>query len=168
MTSILSIAGTLVIVGASIAPPARLPERGAWSVGSARLPTAGCARCIQTESWASTTPYADPPNQLPPWHTLARLQRHGILVHLTRSWEPSPPAWVFRKRPLTIVRSAIHANFEGNADARVSLWSASTWRAGSYVTAWVFFGAPVPSAADVARAQAELDGTRFPTWHVRR
>jgi len=166
MTSILSIAGALVI-GASVAPPARLPTAGTWLVGSARLPAAGCARCLQTESWASTAPYADPPNQLPPWRTLARLRRHGVLVHVTRSWEPSPPAWIHRKRPLTIVRSAIHANFEGNADSRVSLWSASTWRAGSYVTVWVFFGAPSPSSADVAHAQAELDGTGFPAWHVR-
>jgi hypothetical protein len=167
MTSILSIAGALVIAGVSIAPPARLPPGSTWRVGSARLPAAGCARCVQTESWASTAPYADPPNQLPPWRTLARLGPHGILVHVTRSWEPSPPAWVYRKRALTIVRSAIHANFEGNADARVSLWSTSTWRAGSYVTVWVFFGAPHPTVADVARAQAELDRTRFPTWHVR-
>jgi hypothetical protein len=34
MTSILSIAATLVI-GASVAPPARLPTGGAWLVGSA-------------------------------------------------------------------------------------------------------------------------------------
>jgi hypothetical protein len=165
MSSSLSIFVALLAMSAT--PPARLPAGSGWHVGSARLTDAGCARCIQTESWASSDRYADPPNQLPPWHTLAALPRHGIVVHVTRAWEPSPPRWIYRKRPLKIVRRDIHANFEGNADGRVSLWSTSTWRAGSYVTAWVFFGAPSPAPADVARAQAELDRTRFPTWHIR-
>jgi hypothetical protein len=166
MSSIFS-AVIALLVGATTAPPARLPAGSGWHVGSARLPAAGCARCIQTESWASSVAYADPPNQLPPWHTLAALPRHGILVHITRSWEPSPPRWIYRKRPLRIARSAIHANFEGNAEGRVSLWSTSTWRAGSYVTVWVFFGAPTPPRQDVVRAQAELDRTSFPVWQAR-
>ena len=165
MSSILSIVVALLAMSAT--PPARLSAGSGWHPGSARLPDAGCARCIQTESWASSVRYADPANQLPPWHTLAVLPRHGIVVHVTRAWEPSPPRWIYRKRPLKIVRSEIHANFEGNADGRVSLWSTSTWRAGSYVTAWVFFGAPSPASADVARAQSELDRTRFAGWHVR-
>lgn len=165
MASILSLIGAVLVAGST--PPARLAVAPGWHVGSARLPAApGCGRCIQTESWASSRRYADPPNQLPPWHTLASLPRHGIVMHVTRAWEPSPPRWIYRRRPLTIVRSEIHANFEGNAGARISLWSTSTWRAGSYVTVWVFFGAPVPGRADVARAQAELARTRFPAWHV--
>jgi len=91
-----------------------------------------------------------------------------VLVHITRAWEPSPPRWIHRRRPLVIDRHAIFANFEGNAAARVSLWSTSTWRAGSYVTAWVFFGAPQPTRGDVERAQAVLDTTLFPMWHVNR
>jgi len=165
MSSILSIVGAFLVVSST--PPARLPAGDGWQVGSARLAAAGCARCIQTESWAAPGRYADAPNQLPPWRTLSTLPRHGIVVHVTRAWEPSPPHWIYRKRPLKIVRSEIHANFEGNADTRVSLWSTSTWRAGSYVTVWVFFGAPRPAVADMARAQAELDRTRFPAWQVR-
>jgi hypothetical protein len=147
-----------------------MPRGAGWQVGSVRLEGAasGCARCVQTESWASSVRYLDPPNQIPPWRTLARLQRHALLVHITRGWEPSPPRWIHRRRPLIIDRNAIFANFEGNSAGRASRWSTSTWRAGSYVTAWVFFGAPQPSAADVARAQGVLDRTVFPLWHVDR
>lgn len=160
---------TLVVLLAGVAaPPALLPAHAGWSAGAARIVAAGCPRCIQTESWASSIPYADPPNQLPPWRTLAALPRNGVLVHVTRSWEPSPPRWIYRRRPLHVDRGAIRTNFEGNAGERVSLWSTSTWRRGSYVTVWVFFGRPVPTASEVARAQAELDGTSFPAWHLRR
>jgi hypothetical protein len=163
--------GTAVLIAAllltSAAPPAELRRGDAWHVGTARLDAAaGCPRCVQTESWAATIPYADPPNQLPPWQTLARLPRHGIVVHLTRSWEPSPPRWIHRRRTLRIVRADIHANFEGNAAGRASVWSTSTWRAGSYVSLWVFFGSPRPSAPDVARAQREIDATRFRPWRI--
>jgi len=165
---LVAVSAIAALLAGGAAPPAALPYAAGWQVGSARIATAGCARCVQTESWASTVHYADPPNQLPPWRTLAALPRHGALVHVTRAWEPSPPSWFHRRRPLRIVRAAIHSNFEGNADARVSLWSTSTWRAGSYVTVWVFFGAPVPPAADVGRAQAELDRAAFAPWHLRR
>ncbi len=166
MLTVLSALAALLAGGA--APPAVLPGGAGWHVGVARIAAAGCPRCVQTASWASSVPYADPPNQLPPWRTLAALPRHGSLVHVTRAWEPSPPRWIYRTRPLRIVRAAVHSNFEGNAGARVSVWSASTWRAGSYVTVWVFFGTPAPPASNVARAQAELDRTSFPPWHLRR
>jgi hypothetical protein len=150
------------------AAPAQLPKPPGWHVGSARLQDAGCTRCVQTESWASTVPYRDPPNQLPPWKTLAALRPAGLVVHVTRSWQPAEPAWALRKRPLRIVRTQIHANFEGNtAPDRVSLWNASTWRNGSYVTVWVFFGSPHPGSRLIARAQAEIDRVKLPAGHDR-
>ena len=156
------VAGTLP----ATAPPARLPAHG-WYAGSARLADAGCARCVQTESWASTVPYRDPANQLPPHRTMAALPPDGVIVHVTRSWEPSPPAWVRRVHPLRIARSATTAAFEGNTTrGRVSLWMGSTWRAGSYVGVWVLFGRPTPTASQVRKAQAELDGTVFAPWRI--
>jgi hypothetical protein len=96
---------------------------------------------------------------------MAALPHDGIIIHVTRSWEPSPPKWVHRVRPLRIQPNAIHPNFEGNTTGgRVSLWMASTWRAGSYVSVWVLFGSPRPSRAAVRRAQARLDGARFAPW----
>jgi len=150
------------------APPALFPHVAGWHLGSARLNAAGCPRCVQTESWASTVRYADPPNQIPPHRTMARLRRDGIIIHVTRSWEPSAPRWVHQRHALRIRRAAIHPNFEGNTtDGRVSLWQGATWRSGSYMSVYVFFGSPVPSAVTVARAQAELDAVRLPAWHFR-
>ena len=58
--------------------------------------------------------------------------------------------------------------FEGNpTHGRVSEWITSTWRNGSLVQVYVFFGSPVPTASTVARAQRELRGTRFATWTIR-
>ncbi len=146
------------------APPAVLPSSGAWHAGSAHV-YAGCDRCDQTESWASTVTYRDPPNQLPPHRTMAVLGPSDIIIHVTRAWEPSPRSWMLRRRSLRIVPSAIHTNFEGNTThGRVSLWTGSTWRAGSYVTVWVLFGAPIPAAATVTNAQAELRVARLPVW----
>jgi hypothetical protein len=173
LVSAASVTGVLALAGVGagaggFAAPAQLPKPPGWHVGSARLQDAGCARCVQTESWASTVPYRDPPNQLPPWKTLAALRPAGLVVHVTRSWQPAEPAWALRKRPLRIVRTQIHANFEGNtAPDRVSLWNASTWRNGSYVTVWVFFGSPHPGSRLIARAQAEIDRVKLAAWHVR-
>ena len=150
------------------APPAFFPYVAGWHLGSTRLDSASCPRCVQTESWASTVRYADPPNQIPPHRTMAKLRRDGIIIHVTRSWEPLAPRWVHERRSLRVRRSAIHANFEGNTTGgRVSLWQGSTWRSGSYVSVFVFFGSPSPSASTVARAQAELDAMHLPAWHFR-
>jgi len=146
------------------APPARLPLTGRH-VGSARV--SGCAGCVQTESWASTIPYRDPANQLPPHRTMAALPRGGVIVHVTRSWEPSPPAWVHQVHPLRITRDATTASFEGNTTGgRVSRWTGATWRAGSYVSVWVLFGRTTPSAAQVRQAQSVLDRTVFVPWRI--
>jgi hypothetical protein len=148
------------------APPARLPAAG-WRVGGRRVSTAGCGGCVQTESWASTVAYRDPPTQLPPHRTMAALSPDGVIIHVTRSWEPSPPAWVRRAHPLRITRAAITASFEGNTTGgRVSRWTGATWRAGSYVSVWVLFGRPSPTAAQLRSAQGELDGALFAPWHI--
>jgi hypothetical protein len=148
------------------APPARLPA-GGWHVGAKRISAVGCGGCVQTESWAATVAYRDPPNQLPPHRTMAALARDGVIVHITRAWEPSPPAWMRQTHPLRITRAGTTASFEGNTTrGRVSRWTGSTWRAGSYVSVWVLFGRPAPAAAQVRRAQAELDGAVYAPWRI--
>ncbi len=99
---------------------------------------------------------------------MATLGPDDVILEITRSWEPAPPKWEFERHPLRIVRSQIHAGFEGNpTHGRVSEWITSTWRNGSLVQVYAFFGAPVPMAATVARTQRELDGTQFATWTIR-
>jgi hypothetical protein len=150
-----------------VAPPARLPAGSGWLAGSTRIINPGCAGCIQTETWASTVRYRDPPNQLPPHRTMAAMRAHDVVVHVTRSWEPSAPPWTKRQHPLRILRSLTRANFEGNTThGRVSLWTGTSWRAGSYVSVWVLFSAPMPAKADIARAQRQLDRATFAPWHI--
>jgi len=167
LRSALLVSASSLIGASALAAPAQLPKGPGWHVGTARLGDAGCARCVQTESWAATVPYRDPPNQLPPWKTLAALRQGGLVVHVTRSWQPAEPAPALIKRPLRIVRTHIHANFEGNKSPdRISLWKASTWRNGSFVTVWVFFGSPRPGSTLIGRAQAEIDRVKLPVWHL--
>jgi hypothetical protein len=150
-----------------VAPPARLPAGSGWLTSATRIINPGCTGCIQTESWASTVPYRDPPNQLPPHRTMSAMRAHDILVHVTRGWEPSAPPWTLRRNSLTIRRSHITSNFEGNTTrGRVSLWSGTSWRGGSYVSVWVVFGAPVPGVAEITRAQYQLDRAVFAPWHI--
>jgi hypothetical protein len=47
------------------------------------------------------------------------------------------------------------------------MWSADSWRNGSAVQVYVYFGTPRPSPAVVLKAQRELDATRFPPWSIR-
>ena len=150
-----------------IAPPALLPHGPGWHVGTANVRSGSCVRCVQQFSRASTVTYLDAPNDFPQ-KTMGTLEADDVILQVTRSWEPSPPKWEFERHPLRIVRSQIHANFEGNTThGRVSEWLTSTWRNGSLVGVYVFFGSPVPSASTVARAQRELRGTRFATWTIR-
>ncbi len=158
---------SLLAVAASIAPPVALPRLPGWHLGTARISSAGCRRCVQVDSWAATVAYRDAPNDFPQ-RTMARLGASDVIIQLIRSWEPTPPSWTFTRRPLRIRRSLIHANFEGNTThGRVSLWASSTWRNGSFVQVYVFFGSASPSNAVIERAQRELDRTSFPEWIIR-
>jgi hypothetical protein len=150
-----------------IAPPAVLPHRPGWNVGTARIANRSCPRCVQTDSWASTVRYRDQPNDFPQ-QTMTKLGPRDLIILVTRSWEPSAPRWEFQRQPLHIRSSQITAGFEGNTThGRVSRWSRATWRNGSFVTVYVFFGSPRPTATSVARAQRELDATLFAPWTIK-
>ena len=150
-----------------IAPPALLPGGSGWHVSTANIRSDFCPRCVQKFSRASTVRYLDAPNDFPQ-KTMATLRRGDVILQVTRSWQPSPPKWEFKRHPLQILRSQIHAGFEGNTThGRVSEWLGSTWRNGSHVAVYVFFGSPLPTASTVARAQRELDGTQFAPWTIR-
>jgi hypothetical protein len=156
------------IVAASIAPAAVLPRQPGWHLGAARIKSSSCPRCVQVDSWGATVPYLDTPNDFP-HRTMATLGSNDLIIQLIRSWEPSPPKWTYTKRALRIRQAQIHADFEGNTThGRVSLWSSATWRNGSFVQVYVFFGSPTPNTRLIARAQRELDHTTFPNWTIRR
>ena len=156
-----------LVTAALVAPAAVLPHAGSWNGGSARIPTSGCTRCIQVDSWAATVRYRDAPNEVP-WKAAAALGPGDAAILLIRSWQPSRPSWMTQRHPLRILRSQIHSNFEGNTEqGHVSMWGAYTWRNGSGVQLYVYFGSPRPSRNAIRRAQRELDATRFPNWTIR-
>lgn len=126
-----------------------------WHVGSRQAracPGVSRTRCVQAEGWASTVPYRDCADCVPPHRTLAGLPRDGIVIQLVNAQEsPSrlrPGNW-----PPRI--AAGDGPVEG-VSARVSEYG--TWgRTGA--TEWwlyVWFGRRHPTAAQLARANAEL------------
>ncbi|HZP73447.1 MAG TPA: hypothetical protein VFA97_08735 [Gaiellaceae bacterium] len=156
-----------LVSAALLAPAALLPHTGGWNGGTARIAITRCPGCVQVDSWAATVRYRDAPNDVP-WKTAKTLGPRDVAILLIRSWQPSRPAWMMQRHRLHIARSQIHSNFEGNADqGHVSMWSGYTWRNGSAVQVYVYFGSPRPATAAVRRAQRELDATRFPPWSIR-
>src|SRR5579862_3403504 len=51
--------------GPAAAQPAQIPHQAGWYVGSSRVETTGCSRCVQTATWASTVPYLDKSGDFP-------------------------------------------------------------------------------------------------------
>lgn len=146
---------------------AQLPSATGWNGGTARIRESSCPRCVQVDSWAATVPYFDMPNDMP-HRTMAALGPNDVIILILRSWQPSPPAWTLQRHPLRVTAARTTASFEGNTTrGRVSLWSGTTWRNGSFVSVYMFFGSPRPSGAAIERAQHELDATRFPQWSIR-
>jgi hypothetical protein len=143
---------------------AQLPQESGWNGGSTRIYNKSCPRCVQFDSWAATVPYRDAANDFPQ-KTMAILGPQDLIVLVSRAWQPAEPAWALERHPLRIAPSQVHANFEGNTThGRVSVWLGTTWRRGSSVSVYVYFGSSQPSAQAIARAQHELDRTTFAPW----
>lgn len=144
--------------------PARFSERPGWHVGASG-PDEADADGEFTTSWAATIPYADGWNALPPFRTLERLPRDGIVIWLGLSrTNRFPPPKEARKAPFQL------DDFE-----RVDLWEGQVRDLPEY-RLWgtvdedtrldlrVYFGRPDPTPAMLAEAQASLDGLRLPDW----
>ena len=139
--------------------PARFGAAPGWFAGA----HGGILRAEggQTESWAATVPYRDSPLQLPPTRTLARLGPGGAVVWVSLSRDSA-----FRLRSmnsLRIRRRLVSNNFEGLPRGG-GLFRATVHRSSYDVDVWVFFKTARPTAGAIARAQAELDRLRLPTW----
>jgi hypothetical protein len=140
-------------------PPARLPAAAGWYFGA----RGGTLRAEggQTETWAATVPYRDPPLQIPPHRTLRQLPIDGIIIWVTLSRDSA-----LRLRPFNAVRISrplIANNFEG-LPRGVGLYRATVRRRAYDIDIWVFFKTIRPAARVIARAQAELDRLRLPPW----
>lgn len=169
---ILIVAGAVIALGAAgvaiavslldVTPP-RFGSAGGWHVGS--TPTHSCAgvtrgRCVMAEAWASTVPYLDCPDCVPPHNTLATLPRDGIVIQLTDARERPPygrrGAWPTRLRASQVVSGP----FEGEP-ARVGYAQLVVRTPGDVEHfLFVWFGRTHPTARQLARANAELRTVR--------
>jgi hypothetical protein len=140
-------------------PPARFPPEPRWFVGArgGKL----LAQGGQTETWAASVRYRDPPLQIPPVRTLRALAPDGIIIWVSLSRDSA-----VRLRPsnsLHIRRSLISNNFEG-LPRGIGLYRATARRPAYDIDLWVFFKTIRPSPRVIARAQAELGRLRLPAW----
>jgi hypothetical protein len=139
--------------------PARFPARLGWFVGAqgGKLYAEGG----QTETWAATVPYRDAPLQIPPQRTLARLPDGGVIIWVSLSRDSAlriGPVNSLRIRP-----RLIGSSFEGLPPG-IGLYRASVRKTGYDLDLWLFFKIVHPAPKVIARAQAELDRLRLPSW----
>jgi hypothetical protein len=157
-------AGVAIAVSLLNVTPPRFSSAGGWHVGS--TPTHSCAdltrgRCVMASAWASTVPYRDCPNCVPPHKTLAALPPDGIIIQLTDGRErPAygpPGSWPTRIRASQVTSGP----FEGVSRTSLSyaqLEVRSPHNVEHFLFVW--FGRAHPTAQQLARANTELRTVR--------
>lgn len=171
--SILIMAGVLIVLAAAgvaigvsllnVTPP-RFQSAPGWHVGS--TPTHSCdvgvtrGRCVMAEAWASTVPYRDCPNCVPPHKTLATLPPDGIIIQLTDARE-RPPYGQPGSWPTRIRASQVISGPGEGTPARIS-YAQLVVRSPHDVEHFLFvwFGRPHPTPQQLARANTELQTVR--------
>lgn len=152
----------LAVAAASLAlHPARFPARAGWRTGSQAVhacPGVAPTRCESATTWAATVRWRDCVDCIP-HRTLAHLPPSGIALQLTVARERPPrladEGWPPRLTP----RDAL-PGLEG-VPRRIAVYQHRARVRGVEVTVAVFFGRPQPTAAMLARAEAELRSARF-------
>jgi hypothetical protein len=141
--------------------PARFPQTAGWQVGAGHVHA--CTdmardRCAQAGSWATTGVWRDCTECLPQ-RTVAELPSDGIAMTLVMGRGPNAPKRVLRWPPS--LRPADAKTLEG-LPARIGVIQRSGLVHGFTTYVFVFFGRPRPTAAQVARARAELTAVELP------
>jgi hypothetical protein len=162
---LLALALSLVVAGCgggdlSVEPP-HLRAAGGWHVGVQPAFTClGVSRssCVQASGWASTVPYRDCKDCVPPHKTLAVLPPDGIVIQLQSGTE-RPLVTRPRPWPPRIRAHDVTGPFEGEPPKYgVFQYTARTGSIERSVFVW--FGRPRPTAQQLARANAELRTSR--------
>ena len=150
--------------------PARFPERAGWFVGMSGDDQAR-AEGEFTTTWASTIPYADEWNALPPFKTLERLPREGIVIWLGLSrsnrFPPRPESdttFPARTPPFSLDDFDARPGWEGQVRDVPEYLLLGTVRGQYDVDLRVYFGRPDPTEGMLEEAQSMLDGLRLPDW----
>jgi hypothetical protein len=118
----------------------------------------------QRVSWASTVPFTDGSNSLPPHSMIAALAPDGIILAAVQFVDRCRGPFHARVLRLPLrLRGADRSDFPGPRGDELPLFRAAGRFAGRYeVDLWAFFGRRRPTAAQWAAAQRELDGVRWP------
>lgn len=150
--------------------PARFPRRAGWFPGTGGRDEAR-AEGEFTTSWASTVPYADEWNTLPPFETLERLPRDGVVIWLglsrTNRFPPRPEGdetFPARKPPFSLEDFERREGWEGQVRDLPEYLLLGTVRGQYNVDLRVYFGRRDPTEAMLAAAQAMLDSLELPDW----
>ena len=141
--------------------PARFPARAGWHVGAGHVHA--CTdmardRCAQAGSWATTGEWRDCTECLPQ-RTLARLPSDGIAMTLVVGRGPNAPKQRLDWPPPP--RAGDAKSLEG-LPARIGVIQRSGRLHGFTAYLFAFFGRARPTAAQLARAQAELARVELP------
>ena len=167
MTRLPILAAALVLVsagcgsGAGDLQPARFPARAGWHVGAGHVHA--CTdmardRCAQAGSWATTGEWRDCTECLPQ-RTAAALPADGIAMTLVVGRGPNAPKQKLRWPPR--LRPGDAKRLEG-LPTRIGVIQHAGLVHGFTTYLFVFFGRPQPTAAQVARARAELARVELP------
>lgn len=150
--------------------PARFPQQEGWFVGTGGADEAR-AEGEFTTAWAATIPYADEWNALPPFETLRRLPRDGIViwVGLSRSnrFPPRPEGdatFPAREPPFSLDDFEPRAGWEGQVRDLPEHLLLATVRGQYNLDLRVYFGQPDPSDAMLSEAQDTIDRLKLPDW----
>jgi hypothetical protein len=131
-----------------VAPPHFRAEPG-WHVGSG-----------SSWGWASTVPYRDCRDCIPPHRTLAQLPPGGILIQLGNSRLERPPQARPGRWPPRIRLKDVRPGGAEGIPPRVGYaqWFVRRGKVEHYL--WVWFGRSHPTRRQLARANAELRTVR--------
>ena len=144
-----------------VAPPHFAGSSG-WHVGSSperACPGVSASRCVDAWGWASTVPYRDCRDCVPPHRALAHLPPGGILIQLSNSRERPARAPVGRW-PVRIRRKNLIAGGGEGIPRQIGYaqWFLRSGGIERYL--WVWFGRAHPTRRQLARANAELRTVR--------
>jgi hypothetical protein len=143
---------------------ARFPAEAGWRARvSGPQHEGGCLHRRRT-SWASTVPFTDGANELPPHTMIAALPPGGIIMAVTQWSECRQVEGLRALRPPLRLDRAVRMQFPGPRGDELPLYRVMGRFPGRYnVDLWLFFGRRHPTVAQWAAARRELAAVLWPS-----
>jgi hypothetical protein len=145
---------------------AQFPRATGWRTRVSRSITDNPACGHQRVSWASTVPFLDRSNSLPPQKMIEALPPDGIIMAVSQYVDTCRRLkGIPALRPPLSLAKATRSGFPGPRGDELPLYRILGRFAGRYdLDVWVFYGRRHPTPAQRAAAQRELSGVRWPAW----